>query len=90
VFAQLYEQGHNICMATVQVPDVGEKTLRTLEERAARAGQSLEVYLQKLLDEEAATLTPEELEDEVRDIARHSSVTNEDVLAVREQIRRDR
>jgi plasmid stability protein len=77
-------------MATIHVRDLDEETARTLKVRAARAGQSLQAYVRNLLDEEARYCTPEELEDEVRDIAAHSSVTTEDILEIRDEIRRGR
>jgi plasmid stability protein len=77
-------------MATIHVRDVGEDTVRTLKTRAARAGQSLQAYVRLLLDEEASMLTMEEAADEARSIAERSSVTTEDILEVREQIRRER
>jgi plasmid stability protein len=77
-------------MATIHVRDVSEDAATTLKVRAARAGQSLQAYVRHLLEEEASMLTMDEAADEARSIAERSSVTNEDVLEVREQIRRER
>lgn len=77
-------------MAAIHVRDVGDDTLHTLKVRAAKSGKSLQAYVRCVLDEEAGTLSPEELEDEVRDIAAHSSVTTDDVLESIEEMRRAR
>jgi plasmid stability protein len=81
---------HNEGMATIQVRDVGDDTLHTLKVRAARSGQSLQAYVRCMLDQQAATLSPEELESEVRDIAAHSDVTGDDVLESIADMRRAR
>jgi plasmid stability protein len=77
-------------MATIHVRDVSEDATTTLKVRAARTGQSLQAYVRHLLEGEASMLTMEEDADEARSIAERSSVTNEDVLEVRKEIRRER
>ncbi|TDC26985.1 hypothetical protein E1265_03090 [Streptomyces sp. 8K308] len=77
-------------MATIHVRDVSEDTLTTLKVRAARAGQSLQAYVRRLLDEEAGTLTPDEAAAQAREIASRGTVTADDVLAVIAEMREDR
>jgi antitoxin FitA len=72
---------YNACMATLHVREVSDETLRTLKTRAARAGQSLQAYVRRLLEVEAASLTPEEAAERARDIAARSSVSSDDVVA---------
>lgn len=74
-------------MSSIHVRDVSDETLRTLKLRAARAGQSLQAFIQQLLDREAATLTPEEAAHRARTIAARSSVTADDVAAVLAEMR---
>lgn len=77
-------------MATMHVREVSEQTLRTLKERAARNGQSLQAYVRGLLEEEAKTLTPEEAVEQAREIAARSDVTADDVLATITEMREAR
>lgn len=81
---------YNDCMATIQVRDVTDRTLTTLKVRAARAGQSLQGYIRQLLENEAATLTPEEAAEQAREISARSSVTSDDVLDVIATVRQAR
>ncbi|MFE7120394.1 hypothetical protein ACFU99_33705 [Streptomyces sp. NPDC057654] len=48
-------------MATLCVRDLSEETIAELTIRAARRGQSLQAYARTLLEEEAATPTPEDV-----------------------------
>ncbi|MBO4275247.1 FitA-like ribbon-helix-helix domain-containing protein [Microbispora triticiradicis] len=48
-------------MGIIQVRDVPDGTERTLKERAEREGKSLTAYVRDLLNEEAATPTPDEV-----------------------------
>jgi len=66
-------------MAIIHVRDVPDSTLTTLKVRAARSGQSLQVYVRRLLEREAALLTPEEAAEQARLIAARSKVTAHDV-----------
>lgn len=77
-------------MATIQVRDVSDSTLTTLKVRAARAGQSLQGYVQQLLESEAAALTPEEAAEQARAIAARSSVTADDVMSTIATVRQAR
>lgn len=77
-------------MGTIHVRDVSDDTLTTLKVRAARAGQSLQAYVQQLLEQEAATFTPEEAATRARAIADRSSVTVDDVLDTIAAMRQER
>ena len=77
-------------MATIHVREVSDETVTTLKVRAARAGQSLQAYVQQLLEREAAMLSPDEAADVARSIAARSSVTADDVSAVLDDIRETR
>ncbi|NED99776.1 FitA-like ribbon-helix-helix domain-containing protein [Phytoactinopolyspora halotolerans] len=77
-------------MATISVRDVSDETLTILKVRAARAGQSLQAYVNKLLEDEAAALTPEEAAVQARSIAARSSATSDDVLSVIAEMRQAR
>ncbi|WP_405084733.1 FitA-like ribbon-helix-helix domain-containing protein [Microbispora sp. NBC_01389] len=48
-------------MGIIQVRDVPDGTERTLKERAEREGKSLTAYVRDLLNEEAASPTPDEV-----------------------------
>ncbi|MEU4836342.1 hypothetical protein [Streptosporangium sp. NPDC023615] len=48
-------------MSIIQIRDVPEETERTLKMRAEREGKSLTAYVRELLNEEAATPTPDEV-----------------------------
>lgn len=48
-------------MATIQIRDVDESTHRVLRTRAAAAGMSLQAYLRRLLDSQAARSPVEEV-----------------------------
>lgn len=77
-------------MATIHVREVSDETVTTLKVRAARAGQSLQAYVQQLLDREAATLPADEAADVARSIAARSAVTADDVSAVLDEVRERR
>lgn len=77
-------------MATIHVRDIPEDTVRTLKVRAAHAGQSLQMYVRQLLQNEATTLTADEAAARARTIAARSAVTADDVLEAIAQSRRDR
>lgn len=77
-------------MATIHVREVPDETVTTLKVRAARAGQSLQAYVQQLLEREAATLSPDEAADAARSIAARSTVTADDVNVVLDAIRETR
>jgi plasmid stability protein len=66
-------------MATIHVREVSESTLAVLKVRAARAGQSLQGYVRRLLDNEADMLTVEEAVEQARSIAARGTVTADDV-----------
>lgn len=67
-------------MATIHVRDVSDEAVTVLKVRAARNGQSLQQYVQQLLEGEAATLTAEEAAQRARSIASRGAVTAADVL----------
>ncbi|MEV0144475.1 MULTISPECIES: hypothetical protein [unclassified Nonomuraea] len=48
-------------MGVIQIRDVPEETERTLKTRAERVGKSLTAYLRDILNQEAATPTPDEV-----------------------------
>lgn len=77
-------------MTTVHVREVSEETVKTLKLRAARSGQSLQAYVRKLLDEDAATVSPEDAAVRAREIAARSSVTADDVVEAIAQAREAR
>jgi plasmid stability protein len=77
-------------MATIHVREVSDEAVTTLKVRAARAGQSLQAYVQQLLEREATTMSPDEAADVARSIAARSSVTADDVNAVLDDIRESR
>lgn len=77
-------------MATIHVRDVSDETVTTLKVRATRAGQSLQAYVQGLLEREAAALSPDEAADAARAIAARSAVTAGDVTAALDEIREAR
>lgn len=77
-------------MATLHVREISDDTLITLKVRAARAGQSVQAYVRRLLDREAATLSPEEAAEQARSIAARSAVTADDVLAAVAEVREAR
>lgn len=77
-------------MATIHIRDVSDETVTTLKVRAARAGQSLQAYVQQLLQREAAMLSPDEAADVARSIAARSSITADDVSAVLDELRETR
>jgi plasmid stability protein len=56
-------------MATIHVRDVSDDAVTVLKVRAARSGQSLQQYVQQLLEGEAAALTAEEAAAQARSIA---------------------
>jgi antitoxin FitA len=66
-------------VAIIHVRDVSDSTLMTLKVRAARSGQSLQAYVRRLLEREAALLTPDEAAEQARTIAARSTVTADDV-----------
>jgi len=67
-------------MATIHVRDVSDEAVTVLKVRAARSGQSLQQYVQQLLEGEAATLTAEEAAHQARSIASRGAVMAADVL----------
>ncbi len=77
-------------MAIIHVRDVSDSTLRTLKIRAARSGQSLQAYVRRLLEREAALLTPDEAAEQARAIAARSRVTADDVTAAIAEMREAR
>jgi antitoxin FitA len=77
-------------MAIIHVRDLPETTVRTLKVRAARSGQSLQVYVRRLLEREAALLTPEEAADQAREIGARSRVTAADVTDAVAAMRQER
>lgn len=77
-------------MATLHVREISDDTLATLKVRAARAGQSLQAYVRRILDGEAATLTPEETAAQARAIAARSRVTADDVVQAIAETRKAR
>jgi antitoxin FitA len=77
-------------VAIIHVRDVPDSTLTTLKVRAARSGQSLQVYVRRLLEREAALLTPEETAEQARAIAARSRVTADDVTQTVADIRKAR
>ena len=77
-------------MAIIHVRDVPDGTLTTLKVRAARSGQSLQAYVLRLLEQEAALLTPDEAAEQARAIAARSSVTADDVTAAIAEMREAR
>jgi plasmid stability protein len=77
-------------MAIIHVRDLPDSTVRTLKVRAALSGQSLQVYVRRLLEREAAALTPEEAADQAREIAARSQVTAADVTGAVAAIREER
>ncbi|SDS05993.1 hypothetical protein [Jiangella sp. DSM 45060] len=74
-------------MATIHIRDVSDETVTTLKVRAARAGRSLQAYVQQMLEREAAALSTDEAADVARSIAARSSVTADDVTEVLDNIR---
>ncbi|WP_196776946.1 FitA-like ribbon-helix-helix domain-containing protein [Haloechinothrix halophila] len=50
-------------MATLHIYGVSDDAVTTLKVRAARAGQSLQTYVRRILEAEAEALTPEEAAD---------------------------
>ncbi len=62
----------------------------TLKVRAARSGQSLQAYVRRLLEREAALLTPEETAEQARAIAARSRVTADDVTQTIAEMRKAR
>lgn len=56
-------------MATIQIRNLPEESVRTLKIRAAKSGQSLQEYMRAFLIEETSKPSVKELMDEV--IARH-------------------
>lgn len=77
-------------MTSLHIRDMPEDALRTLKARAAQSGQSLQAYARTLLVEEASLLSPEETLARARDLAAHSTVTEDDILTAREESRRAR
>jgi plasmid stability protein len=77
-------------VAIIHVRDVSESTLLTLKVRAARSGQSLQAYVRRLLEREAALLTPEETAEQARAIAARSSVTADEVTQIIAEMRQAR
>jgi len=67
-------------MATIHVRDVSDEAVAVLKVRAARGGQSLQQYVQQLLEGEAAMLTAEEAAERARSIASRGTVTAADVI----------
>ncbi len=67
-------------MAAIHVRDISDDTLTTLKVRAARAGQSLQGYVRRLLENEAETLTLEEAAERARAIAARSTVSADDIV----------
>jgi plasmid stability protein len=68
-------------MSSIYVRDLSESALTTLKVRAARAGQSLQVYVKQLLEGEAAELTLSEAAEQARELAARSAVNADDVVA---------
>lgn len=58
-------------MATIQIRNLPEESVRTLKVRAAKSGQSLQEYMREFLIEETSKPTVRELMEEVR--ARHDA-----------------
>lgn len=56
-------------MATIQIRNLPDESVRTLKVRAAKSGQSLQEYMREFLIEETSKPTVNELMDEV--MARH-------------------
>lgn len=77
-------------MAIIHVRDVSDSTLTTLKVRAARSGQSLQAYVRRLLEREAALLTPDEAAEQARAIAARSRVTADDVTEAIAEMREAR
>jgi antitoxin FitA len=77
-------------VAIIHVRDVSDSTLTTLKVRAARSGQSLQAYVRRLLEREAALLTPDEAAEQARTIADRSTVTADDVTQAIEGMREAR
>ena len=77
-------------MAIIHVRDVSDSTLTTLKVRAARSGQSLQAYVRRLLEREAALLTPDEAAEQARTIAARSTVTADDVTQAIAEMREAR
>ena len=77
-------------MAIIHVRDVSDSTLTTLKVRAARSGQSLQAYVRRLLEREAALLTPDEAAGQARAIAARSTVTADDVAQAIAEMRESR
>jgi len=77
-------------VAIIHVRDVSDSTLTTLKVRAARSGQSLQAYVRRLLEREAALLTPDEAAEQARTIAARSTVTADDVTQAIAEMREAR
>lgn len=58
-------------MATIQIRNLPDESVRTLKVRAAKSGQSLQEYMREFLIEETSKPSVKELMDEV--IARHDA-----------------
>lgn len=77
-------------MAIIHVRDVPDSTVTTLKVRAARSGQSLQAYVCRLLEREAALLTPDEAAEHARTIAARSKITADDVTEAIAEMRQAR
>ncbi|MEP6649299.1 MAG: hypothetical protein ABJA74_05220 [Lapillicoccus sp.] len=77
-------------MPALHIRDVPNEILGVLKVRAAQSGRSLQNHVRQLLIEEASTLSPSELAAEARSIASRGRVTEDDILAELDAIRRSR
>ncbi|MCE7081874.1 hypothetical protein [Streptomyces sp. ST2-7A] len=77
-------------MAILHLRELPEETADILKIRAARAGQSLQEYVRRILEREASLLTGEEAAERASAIAARSALANHRVVNAVAEVREPR